>query len=88
MHPRELAHHNLSILQDTAMRHSCLVGFQSSPRSPRAQAVPQKAAAKKAAQDPILRRSSVYCFWYTKWPRRFSCQHASVCSVQKGFSLP
>jgi len=22
------------------------------------------------------------------WLRRFCCQHASLCSVQKGFSLP
>jgi hypothetical protein len=23
-----------------------------------------------------------------KWPRRFCCQHASLCSVQNGCSLP
>src|SRR5229473_3923720 len=25
---------------------------------------------------------------FTKWPRRFCCQQASLLSVQKGFSLP
>src|SRR5216684_6516422 len=25
---------------------------------------------------------------FTKWPRRFCCQQASLCSLQKGFSLP
>src|SRR5216684_193210 len=25
---------------------------------------------------------------FTKWPRRFCCQQASLCSMQKGFSLP
>src|SRR5216683_6378139 len=27
-------------------------------------------------------------FDFTKWPRRFCCQQLSLCSMQKGFSLP
>lgn len=44
-------------------------------------------AKKRAAQGRPLLEGLRY-FEYTRWPRRFCCQHWSLCSVQKGFSLP
>ena len=41
---------------------------------------------KGGTRPPFLKSFSY--FEYTKWPRRFCCQHCSLCSVQNGFSLP
>jgi hypothetical protein len=42
---------------------------------------------KRAAQGRPFEKGLRY-FEYTRWPRRFCCQHCSLCSVQNGFSLP
>jgi hypothetical protein len=53
----------------------------------RARSDSKKTKARIEVRSEPLRTSSDY-FWYTKWPRRFCCQQASLDSVQNGFSLP
>src|SRR6266403_371778 len=45
-------------------------------------------AADSVTKRSWRRTSEAGQLAFTKWPRRFCCQQASLCSMQKGFSLP
>ena len=84
------------------MEGSDTVVFRVSPRlivtqmrygTPRMRPQTRNRADPEHSRDPSrfsaqLRLKTRYYFEYTKWPRRFCCQHASFDSVQNGFSLP